>query len=63
MRRVLPFLMICLVGVSAFAADGAWEWVTPLPQGHDLCAATAGDGVTVVVGRKGTVITSLDGGA
>ena len=41
--------------------DELWEWVTPLPQGHELYAAAAGNGVTVAVGGGGTVITSTDG--
>jgi hypothetical protein len=59
--RVVIFFIFCLVALPVLAADDLWEWVTPLPQGHDLLAAAAGDGVTVAVGRGGTVITSTDG--
>ena len=59
--RVVIFLIFCLVALPVLAADDLWEWVTPLPQGHDLLAAAVGDGVTVAVGRGGTVITGTDG--
>jgi hypothetical protein len=62
MLDLIPFLLACMLVALPVAADDAlWEWVTPRPQGHDLRAAAAGDGVTVAVGGKGTVITCTDG--
>jgi hypothetical protein len=58
----IPALLACmLVALPVAADDGLWEWVTPRPQGHDLRAAARGNGVTVAVGRTGTVLTSADG--
>jgi len=59
--RVVVLLACCLAAQSAAAADDLWEWVTPRPQGHSLSGATIGNGVSVAVGEKGTVITSIDG--
>jgi hypothetical protein len=60
--RWIAFLCVCcLFALPIAAEDELWEWVTPLPQGHDLYAAAAGNGVTVAVGRNGTVITSTHG--
>jgi hypothetical protein len=60
--RWIAFLCVCcLFALPIAAEDELWEWVTPLPQGHDLYAAAAGNGVTVAVGQSGTVITSTDG--
>jgi hypothetical protein len=59
--RILPLLVAVLVALPTAAEEPLWEWVTPWPQGHDLYAAAAGNGVTVAVGRGGTVITSTDG--
>jgi hypothetical protein len=57
----VPIVLLCvLIALPAVAEDQLWEWVTPTPQGHDLFAAAAGNGVTVAVGRNGTVITSTD---
>lgn len=61
-RLVLTLLIFCLVAVPGFAGDQLWEWVTPLPQGHDLFAAASGNGVVVAVGRGGTIVTRGDGG-
>ncbi len=61
-RRLIGLLALCLVAQLGGAEDTPWEWVTPLPQGHDLFAAASGNGVTVAVGRGGTVIASADGG-
>ena len=58
--RVSIVLLCVLIALPAVAEDQLWEWVTPTPQGHDLFAAAAGTGVTVAVGRNGTVITSTD---
>lgn len=59
--RVLVLIACCAASVPVAAQEGLWEWVTPLPQGHDLFAAAAGNGVTIAVGRGGTVIASSDG--
>ena len=59
--RAVLFFVCFVVALPVSAADDLWEWVTPLPQGHDLFAAAGGDGVTVAVGRGGTVITRTDG--
>ena len=62
MPRILP-LLVCrlLLPCRSRLRTPLWEWVTPWPQGYDLYAAAAGNGVTVAVGRNGTVITSTDG--
>ncbi len=60
-RRITVLCVCCLLALPVSAEDELWEWVTPWPQGHDLYAAAAGNGVTVAVGRNGTVITSTDG--
>ena len=54
-------LCFCVHVLPASAEGDLWEWVTPTPQGHDLFAAASGNGVTVAVGRQGTVITGSDG--
>ena len=59
--RITVLCVCCLVALPVSGEDELWEWVTPTPQGHDLFAAEAGNGVTVAVGRNGTVITSTDG--
>ncbi len=60
-RRITVLCVCCLLAPLVAAEEPLWEWVTPWPQGHDLYAAAAGNGVTVAVGRNGTVITSTDG--
>jgi len=59
--RLVVLCVCCLLALPVSAEDQLWEWVTPSPQGHDLFAAAVGNGVTVAVGRNGTVITSTDG--
>ena len=58
--RIVVIFACCAVALPLLAADELWEWVTPLPQGHDLGAAAIGNGVRVAVGGQGTVITSSD---
>jgi hypothetical protein len=38
-----------------------WEWVNPLPQGHDLNSITTGANLIVAVGGNGTILVSDDG--
>jgi len=59
--RSVGLCVCCLLALPVSAEDELWEWVTPLPQGHDLVAAASGDGVTVAVGQHGSVITSTNG--
>ncbi len=42
-------------------AEPLWEWVNPLPQGHDLISIATGGGVIVAVGVNGTILVSSDG--
>jgi hypothetical protein len=58
--QIVVIFACCAVALPLLAADELWEWVTPLPQGHDLGAAVIGNGVRVAVGGQGTVITSSD---
>lgn len=56
--------VVCLLSTIAAAQQGVWtEWrlVTPLPQPDDLFASATGDGTTVAVGRRGTIVASADG--
>lgn len=59
--RVLVLIACCASALPASSDEPLWEWVTPTPQGHDLFAAAAGNGVTIAVGRSGTVIAGSDG--
>jgi len=52
--RIVVLCVCCLLALPVSAEDELWEWVTPLPQGHDLVAAASGDGVTVAVGQHGS---------
>lgn len=38
-----------------------WYWRNPLPQGNDLYSSAYGNGLYVVVGRAGALLTSVDG--
>jgi hypothetical protein len=38
-----------------------WHWRSPLPQGNSLNEVTYGNGLFVVVGDFGTILTSPDG--
>ncbi len=38
-----------------------WHWRNPLPQGNSLMAVAYGNGIFVVVGQHGTILTSPDG--
>ena len=60
--RTVIFFVCFVVALPLSAADNLWEWVTPLPQGHDLVAAAFGDGVAVALGQYGTSIARTDGG-
>ena len=55
---VITALLVCQATV---VAEPLWEWVNPLPQGHSLRAAAAGNGVLVAAGLNGSIIASTDG--
>lgn len=65
---VCPLVALALVAGAAISsassgaiAESGWEWVNPTPQGYDLYAVAAGDGVLVAVGDGGSIIASTDG--
>ncbi len=53
--------IVFIITSSITWATGGWEWANPLPQGHNLVAADAGNGVVVAVGRQGSIVASSDG--
>lgn len=56
---LLGIVLVCAQPIAS--ASDRWQWVDPLPQGHNLIAAASGDGVIVAVGERGTVLRSRNG--
>jgi hypothetical protein len=45
------------------AVNCGWEWANPWPNGEDLRDVIAGGGTTILIGKKGTLLATTDGGA
>jgi photosystem II stability/assembly factor-like uncharacterized protein len=60
----LVSLALLLLQSSRCDAQSGWFWQNPLPQGNDLHDVTfAAHNIGTAVGRAGTIIRTVDGGA
>src|SRR4051812_34227172 len=64
-RVIVVLLAGLLMTLESFAIDSSnaldhWQWRYPLPVGTDLSGAAFGGGLYVIVGKDGTILSSVD---
>jgi len=60
----IAFASQVLVSPTATSTFGSWQWENPLPQGNDLAGISClSPSACIAVGRSGSIIATMDGGA